>query len=69
MNPAFHRSLPVKIFCSRMPILFDLIDQESNNVPVVARMRSFTLDALGLAAFGEDKTYIFQLCIFTTFII
>lgn len=55
MNPAFHRALPVKIFSGRMPIFFDLIDQDSDNVPIVARMRNFTLDALGLAAFGKNK--------------
>lgn len=52
MNPAFHRSMPVKTFGGVMPDLFALIDQESDNVPITIRMKSFTLDALGLAAFG-----------------
>jgi hypothetical protein len=56
MNPAFHRSLPVKTFSSRMPILFNLINQDADNVPVVSRMRNFTLDALGSAVFGKNKS-------------
>lgn len=54
MNPAFNRSMPVKTFGSVVPHLFALIDQESENVPITTRMKSFTLDVLGLAAFGFD---------------
>jgi hypothetical protein len=53
MNPAFHRALPVKTFGRIMFDLFTLIDQENDNVPVNTRMQSFTLDALGFAAFGN----------------
>lgn len=52
MNPAFHRSMPVKTFGSVMPDLFAVIDKESESVPIALKMRNFTLDALGLAAFG-----------------
>ncbi|KAG2236257.1 cytochrome P450 [Thamnidium elegans] len=54
MNPAFSRSMPVKTFGAVVPHLFALIDQESENVPITTRMKSFTLDVLGLAAFGFD---------------
>lgn len=52
MNPAFNRSMPVQTFGNVVPYLFALIDQESDNVPITIRMKSFTLDVLGLAAFG-----------------
>ncbi|KAI7895101.1 cytochrome P450 [Mucor mucedo] len=52
MNPAFHRSMPVKTFGGVMPDLFAAIDEESDNVSIALKMRHFTLDALGLAAFG-----------------
>ncbi|GAA5798150.1 hypothetical protein HPULCUR_003550 [Helicostylum pulchrum] len=54
MNPAFLRSMPVKTFGSVVPRLFALIDQESENVQITTRMKSLTLDILGLAAFGFD---------------
>ncbi|KAL7327302.1 hypothetical protein PS15p_205755 [Mucor circinelloides] len=54
MNPAFHRSQPVKLFGGVMPDLFALIDQDPEHVFVAPRMKSFALDALGLSAFGFD---------------
>ncbi|KAF1805999.1 hypothetical protein V8B55DRAFT_1452924 [Mucor lusitanicus] len=54
MNPAFHRSQPVKVFGSVMPDLFALIDQDPEHVFIAPRMKSFALDALGLSAFGFD---------------
>lgn len=53
MNPAFHRSMPVKTFGSVVKDLFAVIDKESDNVPISIRMKSMTLDILGLAAFGN----------------
>jgi hypothetical protein len=53
MNPAFHRSMPVKTFGGVIPNLFALIEKESDNVPITIRMQSFALDVLGLAAFGK----------------
>lgn len=54
MNPAFHRSQPVKTFGNVMPDLFTLIDQDPDHVFITPRMKSFALDALGLSAFGFD---------------
>lgn len=55
MNPAFHRSMPVKTFGSVVQELFTIIDQESDSVPITLRMKSMTLDILGLAAFGNTQ--------------
>lgn len=69
MNPAFHRSMPVKTFGSVMPDLFAAIDEQGDNVPIALRMRNFTLDALGLAAFGNCVNYaIFQTKVLTKYI-
>lgn len=54
MNPAFHRSQPVKVFGGVMPDLFALIDQDPDHVFITPKMKSFALDALGLSAFGFD---------------
>lgn len=53
MNPAFHKALPVKTFASVVPDLFELIDQQSDAFPVTENIKKFTLDVLGLAAFGN----------------
>ena len=55
MNPAFLRSSPVKTFSNVAHNLIDLIETESDAVPIANRMKSFTLDALGLSAFGMHK--------------
>ncbi|KAI8644190.1 cytochrome P450 [Parasitella parasitica] len=54
MNPAFHRSQPVKTFGNVVPDLFVLIDQDPERVLITPKMKSFALDALGLSAFGFD---------------
>ncbi len=59
MNPAFHRSMPVKTFGSVVKELFTVIDKENDNVPISIRMKSMTLDVLGLAAFGNFLTLEF----------
>lgn len=51
--------MPVKTFGSVVPHLFTLIDQESENVPITMRMKSLTLDVLGLAAFGINTLIFF----------
>ncbi|CAO3614068.1 unnamed protein product [Mucor hiemalis] len=51
MNPAFHRSMPVKTFGAVVKELFTIIEKESDSVPITLRMKSMTLDILGLAAF------------------
>jgi cytochrome P450 family 4 len=55
MNPAFLRALPVGTFNSVVPQLFSRIDQDNNSVPIRDLMKAFTLDALGLSAFGMTK--------------
>ncbi|KAI8385815.1 cytochrome P450 [Blakeslea trispora] len=54
MNPAFHRSMPINTFGNVMSRLFQRIDEQPQDFPVTLRMRDFTLDALGLAAFDFD---------------
>ncbi|KAF1802679.1 cytochrome P450 [Mucor lusitanicus] len=54
MNPAFLRASPVKTFSSVAHNLIDVIETESEAVPIANRMKAFTLDALGLSAFGFD---------------
>ncbi|KAL7330391.1 hypothetical protein PS15p_205347 [Mucor circinelloides] len=54
MNPAFLRASPVKTFSSVVHNLISVIEKESDAVPIANRMKAFTLDALGLSAFGFD---------------
>ncbi|RCI02684.1 cytochrome P450-dit2 [Rhizopus stolonifer] len=54
MNPAFHRSMPIKTMASIIPSLFDLIEEEQGKIIVPAVMRDLTLDILGLTIFGFD---------------
>lgn len=55
MNPAFHRSTPVKLFGSVIQEMLTVIEKDSTNVPVSILMKSMTLDILGLAVFGNLK--------------
>ncbi|CAO0796784.1 unnamed protein product [Mucor circinelloides] len=54
MNPAFLRASPVKTFSNVVHNLISVIESESDAVPIANRMKAFTLDALGLSAFGFD---------------
>ncbi|GAN02482.1 cytochrome P450 [Mucor ambiguus] len=54
MNPAFHRSRPIKTFGSVMPFLFSVIDENPDKVMISKQIKGFTLDALGLSVFGFD---------------
>ncbi|KAF1802379.1 hypothetical protein V8B55DRAFT_1594502 [Mucor lusitanicus] len=54
MNPAFHRSQPIKTFGGVMPYLFDAIDENPDKVMITKHIKAFTLDSLGLAVFGFD---------------
>lgn len=56
MNPAFHRSQPIKTFGGVMPYLFDAIDENPDKVMITKHIKAFTLDSLGLAVFGESYT-------------
>lgn len=60
MNPAFLRSSPVKTFSNVAHNLIDLIETESDAVPIANRMKAFTLDALGLSAFGIHKAFYYR---------
>ncbi|KAI9285819.1 cytochrome P450 [Umbelopsis sp. AD052] len=56
-NPAFHRSMPVKLFgrlCEKMMIRFEKEGDGLNNVDLPMFLQRFTLDVIGLAAFGYD---------------
>ncbi|KAI8143755.1 cytochrome P450 [Fennellomyces sp. T-0311] len=57
MNPAFHRSMPVGVFGSLMPHMFQLIENSQSTgelLPTVKLTRRLTLDAIGKAAFDFD---------------
>lgn len=53
MNPAFHRSLPIKTMASVVNTLFSVIDNSDGPVLITSAMQNFTLDVLGLAIFGK----------------
>ncbi|KAI7882941.1 cytochrome P450 [Lichtheimia hyalospora FSU 10163] len=55
-NPAFHRSMPIKIFGGVTQKLFKVMDHQLQNGPIEFHdlMERWTLDALGLAAFDFD---------------
>jgi len=56
-NPAFHRSMPVKLFgrlCEKMVKQFEAEDDGLANLDVPKFLQRFTLDVIGLAAFGYD---------------
>lgn len=53
MNPAFHRSLPIKTMANVVNTLFSVIDNSDGPVPITVAMQNFTLDVLGLAIFGK----------------
>lgn len=71
MNPAFHRAMPVKTMWSVVPYLYAAIeDGDMNNVLITKVMKDFTLDVLGLAAFGKRYIYLsfsYQWQILTSF--
>ncbi|KAI9279778.1 cytochrome P450 [Sporodiniella umbellata] len=54
MNPAFHRSMPIKTMASVMPSLFSAIEKKEGEVLVSELMKDFTLDVLGLTIFGFE---------------
>ncbi|KAI7882939.1 cytochrome P450 [Lichtheimia hyalospora FSU 10163] len=55
-NPAFHRSMPIKIFGGVTHKLFKVMDDQLQNgtIDFHDMMERWTLDALGLAAFDFD---------------
>ncbi|KAH8555192.1 cytochrome P450 [Umbelopsis sp. PMI_123] len=56
-NPAFHRSMPVKLFgtlCEKMMVRFEEEGDGLDSVDIPTLMQRFTLDVIGLAAFGYD---------------
>lgn len=57
MNPAFHRSLPIKTMVSVLNTLVSVIDKSDGPVPITSAMQNFTLDVLGLAIFGKHTLH------------
>ncbi|KAG2187291.1 hypothetical protein INT44_004976 [Umbelopsis vinacea] len=56
-NPAFHRSMPVKLFgrlCEKMMTQFEKEGDGIDSVDIPMFLQRFTLDVIGLAAFGYD---------------
>lgn len=62
-NPAFRRSMPVKLFGNLALELFKSMDTMDGNIEITDLMERFTLDAIGNAGFGNETklTYIFTL--------
>ncbi|OAD75061.1 CYP509 protein, partial [Phycomyces blakesleeanus NRRL 1555(-)] len=61
-NPAFHRSLPVKLFGDMAKKMFQVMDKQDSLVDITDLMERWTLDVIGEAGFGfrfnavEDPT-------------
>ncbi|KAG2187290.1 hypothetical protein INT44_004975 [Umbelopsis vinacea] len=56
-NPAFHRSMPVRMFgkqCEKMMVAFEKEGDGLVNVDVPKLLQRFTLDVIGLAAFDYN---------------
>ncbi|KAH8555194.1 cytochrome P450 [Umbelopsis sp. PMI_123] len=56
-NPAFHRSMPVKLFgrlSEKMMVQFEKEGDGLDNVDIPMFLQRFTLDVIGLAGFGYD---------------
>jgi len=53
-NPAFHRSLPVKLFGNLTQKLFEKFEADGNHIDVHDYMQRYTLDVIGKAGFGFD---------------
>ncbi|KAI7899442.1 cytochrome P450 [Cokeromyces recurvatus] len=53
-NPAFRRSMPVKLFGKLTVDLFKVVDDMPETVEVTDLMERWTLDAIGKAGFGFD---------------
>lgn len=52
-NPAFHRSMPVKLFGKLVQDMFVVMETLENSVDVSDLMQRWTLDAIGKAGFGK----------------
>ncbi|KAI8059778.1 cytochrome P-450 cyp509A1 [Thamnidium elegans] len=53
-NPAFHRSMPIKLFGKLAQELFKTMDSDNQVYNVSDLMERWTLDAIGKAGFGFD---------------
>ncbi|OBZ84645.1 Phylloquinone omega-hydroxylase CYP4F2 [Choanephora cucurbitarum] len=54
MNPAFRRSTPIKTFGELTLKFFDCVDEQPQDFPAAIKLKNYTLDALGIAAFDFD---------------
>lgn len=52
-NPAFRRSMPVKLFGKSTQEMFVAMDDMGETVNVSKLMRRYTLDVIGKAGFGK----------------
>lgn len=55
MNPAFHRSQPVKLFGKLTQDMFKAMETMDTTVNVSDLMERWTLEAIGRAGFGIKK--------------
>ncbi|KAI8094932.1 cytochrome P-450 cyp509A1 [Gilbertella persicaria] len=54
VSPAFHRSMPIRMFGELAISLFKTMDKMSETIEVTGLIRRYTLDAIGKAGFGFD---------------
>jgi cholesterol 24(S)-hydroxylase len=57
-SPAFHRSMPVKLFGKLTQQLFQEIEKMGSTVDIPDLMGRWTLDAIGKAGFGTYQTQL-----------
>lgn len=55
-NPAFHRSMPVKLFGKLTQDMFKVMDDMGETIVITDLLERWTLDAIGKAGFGKKKT-------------
>lgn len=60
-NPAFHRSVPVKLFGNSTLEMFQVMENMGSVIDVTDLMERWTLDIIGKAGFGKVKRHNLKL--------
>lgn len=59
-NPAFHRSMPVKLFGELTVEMFKVMETMGETINFSNLTERWTLDALGQAGFGNNRKHDFN---------